>query len=401
LNLYAAYRVDDRLSVALPMGSPWYTKGKAKPPRNPILGYRLTVDGAIDGLMQQGFAERVKKGSPWGGTFSLIRATKALVDFLEPGGDTAPITALRLAQHYDPIVLRSPKVRLRSAKASQDDPQGSKGAVPMAFAETPQTEAIRAAVHRINGVNTPDRIMLPELTEDERWALIEAVLGRSDKVTLKGKRVRQRRPPPIADNPHAWFAQTALYRVFNNGSFDLGGRFYGPSWQALPKAWRARILIDGEPMVELDFGSLHPRMAHQLLEGVEGPQDCYASINPDREIAKRAVSAMLNMENGTSRPPGWFRVEDAGMRWPTLAKAAQEALPGIARHLGTGAGLRLQRVDSDIAEAVMLHFASRNIPCLGVHDSFIVAARYADELEAVMRAAYHSRIGFEPVISRV
>jgi hypothetical protein len=80
LNLYAAYRVDDRLSVALPMGAPWYA---AKAPRNPILSFRLTVKGAVDGLMQAGFAECVRKGSPWGRTFSLIRATAAIVAFLE------------------------------------------------------------------------------------------------------------------------------------------------------------------------------------------------------------------------------------------------------------------------------------------------------------------------------
>jgi hypothetical protein len=129
----------------------------------------------------------------------------------------------------------------------------------MLFPETQQTEAMRTAVNRINAANTPDRIMLPELTEDERWALVGAILGRSQKMTSKGRRAHHRRPPPIADDPAAWFAQTVLYRVFNNGSFDLGGRFYGPSWQALPKAWRGRIQIDGEAVVELDYGSLHPR----------------------------------------------------------------------------------------------------------------------------------------------
>jgi hypothetical protein len=188
--------------------------------------------------------------------------------------------------------------------------------------------------------------------------------------------------------------------VFNNGNFDLGGRFYGPSWQALPKAWRRRILIDGEAVTELDYGSLHPRMAHHLLERLDAPQDCYAGINAPREVAKQAVSALLNMENGTSSPPSWFRVQDAGMGWKALAKAAKDALPAIAHHFGTGAGLRLQRVDSDTAEAVMLHFADGGIPCLGVHDSFIVAERHAEELASVMRDAYLSRIGFEPVVAR-
>jgi hypothetical protein len=79
------------------------------------------------------------------------------------------------------------------------------------------------------------------------------------------------------------------------------------------------------------------------------------------------------MENGTARAPRWFKVSKAGMPWASLCAAIAVGLPGIASHFGTGIGLRLQRVDSDIAEQVMLHFADQGIPCLGVHDSFIVA----------------------------
>ena len=53
----------------------------------------------------------------------------------------------------------------------------------------------------------------------------------------------------------------------------------------------------------------------------------------------------------------------------------------------TGIGLKLQRADSDIAEAVMLHFARQDVPCLGVHDSFLVPRQHAEELVQVMEAA--------------
>jgi len=38
-----------------------------------------------------------------------------------------------------------------------------------------------------------------------------------------------------------------LYRVFNNGSFDLGGRFYGGWWQRIPRDDRPYITINGQP----------------------------------------------------------------------------------------------------------------------------------------------------------
>jgi hypothetical protein len=61
-------------------------------------------------------------------------------------------------------------------------------------------------------------------------------------------------------------------------------------------------------------------------------------------------------------------------------------------------GLRLQRLDADIAEQVMLHFARQDIPCLGIHDSFIVPQRHEGELRETMIASYYRRIGRYPVV---
>ncbi|MBL6082716.1 hypothetical protein JMJ56_32685 [Belnapia sp. T18] len=47
-------------------------------------------------------------------------------------------------------------------------------------------------------------------------------------------------------------------------------------------------------------------------------------------------------------------------------------LPQIASYIDMGVSLKLQRVDFGVAEAVMLHFAERDTPCLGIHDSAII-----------------------------
>jgi hypothetical protein len=44
----------------------------------------------------------------------------------------------------------------------------------------------------------------------------------------------------------------------------------------------------------------------------------------------------------------------------------------IAHHFYTGVGLRLQRLDSDIAEKILLHFAQSGIAILPLHDSFLM-----------------------------
>jgi hypothetical protein len=291
----------------------------------------------------------------------------------------------------DPIILRGPKPSECSAELDEESIGDAEGddaeEQSILFPETPETTRMRAAVVRINAVSSPDRIRLSDLGDD-RSVLMHALW----------KPGKNGRPSWSPGNLDEWFAETALHRIFNRGSFDLGGRFYGAAWQSLPKAWRKRILIDGEAVTEFDYGSLHPRLLHHLYEGVEAPEDPYAEVDAPRELVKRAMMALLNMENGTNRPPAWFKVEEAGMRWRDLFARITTGLPRIVPYIGTGIGLKLQRVDSDLAEAVMLHFAEQGIPCLSIHDSFIVQQRHAKELEAVMKAVYRSRIGFEAVV---
>lgn len=394
LNLYAAHRQDERLCVALPMGAPWYS---AKVPRNADMSFRHTVEQAWKGLEALGYAERFRTGSPYAATYTLIRALPALVAYLDARAPMVPSSALRMAVPPDPLVLKGPRVGKKRTDEIDDDTvtpgaenteqRGRDSEHPMVFADTQDTERMWANVIRINAINTPDRIRLPDLADDHE-ALFDDLWG-SGQAAWR---------PTNPDAVEGWFAETQLHRSFSRGSFEVGGRFYGAAWQQMPKRWRQRILIDDEAVVELDYGSLHPRLLHHMYLRVEAPDDCYAGIDLPRDLAKRAVSMMLNAENGVARAPEWFRVDDAGMAWKAVRDAVTAGLPRLRPYFGTGIGLKLQRVDSDMAEQVMLHFAGQGIPCLGVHDSFLVAERHAEELEAVMREAYRSRAGYEPVI---
>jgi len=44
------------------------------------------------------------------------------------------------------------------------------------------------------------------------------------------------------------------------------------------------------------------------------------------------------------------------------------------------------------------YFLDREIPVLPIHDSYIVAEQYEDELYEVMKEKYRDRMGFDPVI---
>ena len=53
-----------------------------------------------------------------------------------------------------------------------------------------------------------------------------------------------------------------LHRVFNNGSFEQGGRFYGGWWQAIPSRYRRYITINEYATREFDYSNLHAAMLY-------------------------------------------------------------------------------------------------------------------------------------------
>ncbi len=67
----------------------------------------------------------------------------------------------------------------------------------------------------------------------------------------------------------------------------------------------------------------------------------------------------------------------------------------ISSYFNSGRGVELQNLDSCIAEAVLMHFTKQDIPCLCIHDSFIVEDRYKDELGDVMKEEYKKLFGFK------
>jgi DNA-binding XRE family transcriptional regulator len=64
----------------------------------------------------------------------------------------------------------------------------------------------------------------------------------------------------------------------------------------------------------------------------------------------------------------------------------------IADHFQSGAGCWLQRLDSDMAEIVLLGLVKRGIPVLPIHDSFIVPARHENIADEVMDEAFQKVI---------
>jgi hypothetical protein len=190
------------------------------------------------------------------------------------------------------------------------------------------------------------------------------------------------------------FSKRILTRIFSNGRFDHGGRFYRAWWQNVPSQYRKYITIDGKRTCEYDYSQLNPHMVYFLRGAKMGDEDAYDRVfdGEHRSIVKEAFNAMIQESTNLTQKPKKLDLNDVDLDWTTLKQAILDAHKPIADVFFQGHGNHLQFIDSCIAETVMLNFIkAEDAPVLPVHDSFIMHYAYGElgELEEEMRRAFH------------
>lgn len=206
--------------------------------------------------------------------------------------------------------------------------------------------------------------------------------------------------------------QTDLYRQFNNGSFDQGGRLYGGWWINAPKKLRKKITINGQPTVELDYSGCAIRMLYHE-RGIDYRADPYAlpalaaygeknGLGADhyREGVKALMQALINGDYDGK--PELARIEGFSFR-PAFKRSEirqmiEEKHKTIIDAFGSGAGLRLQRRDSDLALAIITKMQERGIATLPIHDSFIAPKENEIDLRDKMNKIYKDMFSYYPIV---
>lgn len=336
--------------------------------RNPAISYQPACEVA-DFLTGSGFAQGAKgfvDRGHYGGLVTVarqsrIRATDALVALASAHGLTH--ASIGIAETSETIRLKAAGDRGRTKPLKE-------------YADTAATIAMRKTMATINVLLAITSIRLPrDESVDEQHDREEAEEGSADRSAVR------------------------LYRVFNNGRFDRGGRLYGGWWQALPKADRTTLRINGEAVVELDYSGLHPRLCYALSgQPLDVAADPYAiaglPAGVDRELVKRAFAQLLNGTDKTKRAPaGCAERLPKGISWARLLRIVEAHHVPASNWLRCQRGLELQAIDSDIAATVVHFLALRGIPCLPVHDSFIVPRRHERTLGETMILAYQGQVG--------
>jgi hypothetical protein len=189
-------------------------------------------------------------------------------------------------------------------------------------------------------------------------------------------------------------------------------------------------------MVEYDYVALHGKMAYQS-KGMDCPADPYQLDGPSTSKALRLITKLVfnNALNARSRDgclkacrqaisarnlpdANKYRSYKTGKKKDKADKrrAAYEECgrtfedvydrllvlhAPIADLFSTDIGVRFQRRDSKIALSILLSLTLQGVPCLGVHDSFLVPACHEADLKETMLWAYYDEIGFWPAVERV
>lgn len=358
LDMYVAWKTDPELAVGVPLGNVHYTrKGRYQ-----ALFLKYSSFTAAFGLLvQAGYLTKLKDGfnDPRSGIGRNTRvcATEKLIQLLTgPARLSVPRVSRR---HWDEevIVLRGERPR-RGATAPR-----------LEYDDTAETQAMRERLKAINS------------HLQKQWIDIRITDAEFTNLQLRMRRdyVDEDRDRPFID-----FTQTSLVRIFNNGDWGQGGRFYKGWWLSVPSEYRKYITINDKRTCEIDFSALHPVLLYShIREELQGDAYDIGLPKVPRSLVKETFNKMLNAP-GLIRTPKGYAADEIGLDWKKLQAAIADRHAPIKQFFNSGYGLKLQRTDADLAEAVMLRFFSAGHTCLPVHDSFLVHHALADELRAIM-----------------
>jgi len=203
-------------------------------------------------------------------------------------------------------------------------------------------------------------------------------------------------------------------RVFNNCSWQKGGRLYSPcegSYQQLPEHKRVEMMINGEPVAEIDIKASFLTIYHAKLGMPLGDrEDPYARAGIARDAAKLWCIASF----GASAPK---------LRWPAhmvkeyhksfgqdlrkvakaseVAKAMLKAFPALRKleeHPHIWADLQFAEAEAVVGTMLIL-MRRHGVPSLSMHDGIIVPRSKWDLATDILTGEYRRVVGVEPMLT--
>jgi hypothetical protein len=289
----------------------------------------------------------------------------------------------RPLQRYRSVLMRD-VVRNKDGKVKKSPPNFKTEKDWINVEQTKEVKNIQESLYKINSFLSKQCITL-DLNDKQLSELVNTVTNTEQDAELFDLRRIQ------------------LVRIFSRGSMGKGGRFYRGWWQNIPSIHRPHIRINGKKTIEVDYSGMHLRMLYALCN-IEFPydkdpydiglEDWEGKEDPRRKTIKKAFNAILNDEEGTRK----LKAKEEtvlGLSNDEFNQKLKDTHPKIYQEIQSDIGLRLQKLDSDIAEDVLLQLTSLSIPCLPVHDSFIVTASNELLLIDLLKNTFRKYLGVD------
>lgn len=229
----------------------------------------------------------------------------------------------------------------------------------------------------------------------EKWLWLQRIKAYNERLESHQIRLKGEILSPVV---------FSITRIFNDGSFDRGGRYYS-SAQGFKSQLRLLLSIDNEPVIEVDYKGLHPSLLYQRAGLPEPIQDAYTIAGYPRKLVKKAFNILINRRKNAPATNSLIfylnknkqqYVDDKYPVAPTIDKPYCEALERAIRDhhkpiehfFCTGVGLELQNHDSLLCGAIFDYFLIKTGSIvLAVHDSFIVKQSDIPQLAEAIRYA--------------
>jgi hypothetical protein len=334
---------------------------------------------------------------------------------------------LREAKVY-PEEIPSPLIILRKEKENKKDKPEE-----IEFTDTEYTLREKRFLEALNKVY--DENDFRYIPDDEMLHFVNPYAFYQDAVSYENLTSQTINGVEVLSYPRGKRSQQRLFprvcAIYNNGTFQSGGRLYskplrGESYMNIYREDRHNIRINGKRTVEPDYKSLHIALSYamQRIQLDSDPYNLYPGDGAMRTIIKKLLLTMINgssieeaikamnqtiyelrCQNVICERDLKFLIacnrseqiwdQANAPDWKELICKLQELHNPIRDYFCSGAGIRLQRMDSTIMKQVLWHFVQQGIPCLPVHDSAIIAVQHEEELKEVMHYVYKEITGFE------
>lgn len=200
----------------------------------------------------------------------------------------------------------------------------------------------------------------------------------------------------------------SLWRIFNNGSLQLGGRLYA-GYSGQPKTLRPSATIDGEPICQVDIKAsylcVRAGMAGVSFEEGSDPYQLVPWVDPandrTRKMAKLLISVLISSGgNKKSFPKGMReKFSDIIRRNQTIKDyrdPIHEVFPFLLEEVD---GLTVMYQESEVMMAVLERCVEADLPAWPLHDCLFV--RESDQLRAVafIKEVFSTMVGFTPTVT--